>query len=73
MTWPRSSGVPGLELRFARTPLGLEQSGLSYFRVAPDFTTPFGHRHGKQEEVYLVVSGNARVRSRTTSWSWCGT
>ena len=59
---PKFGLSPGLESRFARTPLGLEQSGLSYFRVAPDFTTPFGHRHGKQEEVYLVVSGNARVK-----------
>lgn len=53
---------PDIESRFARVPLGLEQSGLSYFRLAPGFRTPFGHTHGEQEEVYLVVSGSARVK-----------
>jgi mannose-6-phosphate isomerase-like protein (cupin superfamily) len=53
---------PGLESRFARQPLELEQSGLSYFKVAPDFRTPFGHKHAEQEELYLVVSGSARVK-----------
>lgn len=53
---------PGLESRFARVPLELENSGLSYFKVAPDFRVPFGHVHSEQEEVYLVLSGSARVR-----------
>jgi mannose-6-phosphate isomerase-like protein (cupin superfamily) len=53
---------PGLESRFARKPLELEQSGLSYFKLAPGFRTPFGHRHEEQEEVYLVVGGSARVK-----------
>jgi Cupin domain len=52
----------GLESRFARTDLGLAASGLSYFRLAPGFREPFGHRHRDQEEVYLVVSGNARAK-----------
>ena len=53
---------PGLESRFARTPLELEKSGLSYFKIAPGFRTPFGHAHAEQEELYLVVSGGARVK-----------
>jgi mannose-6-phosphate isomerase-like protein (cupin superfamily) len=53
---------PDIESRFARVPLGLEKSGLSYFRYAPGFRTPFGHTHGEQEEVYVVVSGSARVK-----------
>ena len=53
---------PGLESRFARGPLELENSGLSYFKVAPGFRVPFGHVHSEQEEVYLVVSGSARVK-----------
>lgn len=59
---PRFGYSPNLESRFARVPLELEQSGLSYFKVAPDFRTPFGHRHGEQEEIYLVVSGSARIK-----------
>ena len=53
---------PGLESRFARVPLELEQTGLSYFKIGSGFRTPFGHRHGEQEELYLVVGGSARVK-----------
>jgi mannose-6-phosphate isomerase-like protein (cupin superfamily) len=58
---PKFQLSPGLESRFARKPLELEQSGFSYYKIAPDFRTPFGHRHGEQEEVYVVVSGSARI------------
>jgi mannose-6-phosphate isomerase-like protein (cupin superfamily) len=53
---------PGLESRFARQPLGSENAGLSYFKIAPSFRTPFGHTHSEQEELYAVVSGSARVK-----------
>jgi mannose-6-phosphate isomerase-like protein (cupin superfamily) len=53
---------PNLEARFARTPLELEQSGLTYFRMAPGFREPFGHSHGTQEEVYVVISGSLRMK-----------
>jgi quercetin dioxygenase-like cupin family protein len=39
----------------------MEKGGLSYFRLDPGFRAPFGHTHSEQEEVYLVVSGSARV------------
>lgn len=54
--------APNMEARFARKPLGLEKSGVSYFKIAPDFRVPFGHRHGEQEEVYLLLSGSARIK-----------
>ena len=53
---------PGLESRFGRVPLELEQTGLSYFKIGADFRAPFGHRHTEQEELYLVVAGSARVK-----------
>jgi mannose-6-phosphate isomerase-like protein (cupin superfamily) len=53
---------PGIEFRGGRAPLGLEQSGLSYQRLAPGFRVPFGHRHKTQEEVYVVVSGGGRAK-----------
>jgi mannose-6-phosphate isomerase-like protein (cupin superfamily) len=59
---PRFDLSPGLESRFAREPLGLTGMGVSYLRLAPDFRTPFGHRHEIQEEVYVVLSGSARLR-----------
>ena len=54
-------GMEGIEARFARKNLELENSGLSRFRLKPGFRTPFGHTHSEQEEVYVVVSGSARV------------
>jgi quercetin dioxygenase-like cupin family protein len=52
---------PQLEARFAKGPLGCEQSGLSYQRLAPDFRG-FGHSHKTQEEIYVIVSGDGRVK-----------
>jgi mannose-6-phosphate isomerase-like protein (cupin superfamily) len=51
-----------LEARFARKPLELENLGISYQRLEPNFRIPFGHKHGEQEELYVIVSGSARVK-----------
>ena len=59
---PKFGFSPGLESRFARKNLELEKSGVSYFKVAPGFDTPFGHAHSEQEEVYVVISGSARAK-----------
>jgi quercetin dioxygenase-like cupin family protein len=53
---------PGLDARFARKHLGSEHLGVSLFRFAPSFRTPFGHRHEMQEEAYVVVEGSGRVK-----------
>jgi len=52
---------PGLEARFARSALRLQKSGVTLFKVGPDFRVPWGHRHRDQEEVYLVLRGSATV------------
>jgi quercetin dioxygenase-like cupin family protein len=52
----------GVEARFGRRPLDAEHLGVSYFRYAPGFKAPFGHRHREQEEIYLVVAGSGRMR-----------
>ena len=54
-------GMEGIESRFARTNLELEKSGVSYFRLDPGYRAPFGHTHSEQEEVYVILSGSARV------------
>jgi mannose-6-phosphate isomerase-like protein (cupin superfamily) len=59
---PKFGYAPNLESRFARRALELENSGLSYFRLGPGFRVPFGHTHEQQEEIYLVVSGSARMK-----------
>jgi len=51
-----------MEARFARGEIDSEHLGVSYFRYAPNFRTPFGHRHREQEEAYVVVGGSGRVR-----------
>ncbi|HXV33234.1 MAG TPA: hypothetical protein VD769_04415 [Gaiellaceae bacterium] len=52
---------PALEARFARGALETAEVGLSYQRLAPRARMPFGHRHGRQEEVYVVVAGGGRA------------
>jgi mannose-6-phosphate isomerase-like protein (cupin superfamily) len=55
-------GITEMEFRSARVPLELENSGLSYLRVDPNYRLPFGHTHNVQEEVYVVLSGSARLK-----------
>ena len=50
-------GAPDLEFRLASKALELEQSGLSYQRIPPDYRFPYGHTHRSR---------------RRCSWSWAG-
>jgi quercetin dioxygenase-like cupin family protein len=59
---PKFGMSPGIESRFARKALELEESGMGYYKLAPNYRLPFGHRHTEQEEIYLVVSGSARMK-----------
>jgi mannose-6-phosphate isomerase-like protein (cupin superfamily) len=59
---PKFGLSPQLEARMARVALGLENSGISYQRLAPNFRVPFGHKHKNQEEIYVLVSGSARIK-----------
>jgi mannose-6-phosphate isomerase-like protein (cupin superfamily) len=59
---PKFGMGDGIEARFGRKPLRLEKSGMSYFKLGPDYKLPFGHTHSEQEEIYLVVSGTARLK-----------
>ncbi len=59
---PNFGLAPNLETRMGRVALGLENSGLSYIRIAPGFRIPFGHKHKRQEEVYVLVNGSARMK-----------
>jgi quercetin dioxygenase-like cupin family protein len=53
--------MAGLEGRFARTSLDSRDIGVSHFRYAPNLRSTRGHRHGEQEEVFIVVSGSGEV------------
>ena len=55
-------GSPELECRLATRALELEQSGLGYQRIPPDYRFPYGHTHKRQEEVYVVLGGSGRMK-----------
>ena len=54
--------APDLEARFGRNALGLEGGGFSYQRLAPNVTGKTGHRHERQEEAYVIVSGDGQMK-----------
>ena len=55
-------GRDEIEGRFSRKFLDSEQLGISHFRFAPGFRAKDGHRHGVQEEAYVVLGGSGRIR-----------
>lgn len=56
-------GMPAeIEARFARRALAGESLGLSLMKLGPNFRVPFGHTHAEQEEVYVLVTGSARIK-----------
>ena len=59
---PQFGFAPDLEARFATAPLELQKSGVSYQRLAPNFRMPWGHQHERQEELYVLLSGSARLK-----------
>jgi mannose-6-phosphate isomerase-like protein (cupin superfamily) len=55
-------GAADLEFHLATEALALEQSGLSHQRIPPGYRFPYGHTHGLQEELYVVVRGSGRMK-----------
>jgi len=51
-----------VQLRMAKDPLGCENMGVSYERLGSGWRMPFGHKHREQEEVYVLVTGSARMK-----------
>ncbi|HET7856248.1 MAG TPA: hypothetical protein VFL41_07305 [Gaiellaceae bacterium] len=54
--------APEVEARFPKRELGCTIGAVSLQRLAPNARMPFGHRHGEQEELYVVVGGGGRMR-----------
>jgi hypothetical protein len=59
---PRFGFAPDMQARFAARELGLTESGVSLQRLAPGVAQPFGHRHKRQEELYVVIDGSGRAK-----------
>jgi quinol monooxygenase YgiN/mannose-6-phosphate isomerase-like protein (cupin superfamily) len=58
---PRAGAQELGEARFARQPLGAVGVGVSLQRLRPGKRSAFAHRHGIDEEVYVVLQGSGRV------------
>jgi mannose-6-phosphate isomerase-like protein (cupin superfamily)/quinol monooxygenase YgiN len=63
---PDSAGPGGFgetgEARFANDALDTRATGVSLQRLNPNVRQPFGHRHHRAEEVYVVLAGSGRVK-----------
>ena len=51
-----------LEARFAHEDLESERSGISYQVIKAGKRQPFAHKHNEMEEIYVVISGQGRVK-----------
>lgn len=56
------SGMEGMSFRGARDALGDERTATSLQSLDAGVRQPFGHRHGEEEEVYVVLSGSGRIQ-----------
>ena len=54
--------APNIESRFLRTHMDSDHLGVSWFKLAPGYRPPFGHKHEVQEEAYVVVAGDGRFK-----------
>jgi quercetin dioxygenase-like cupin family protein len=54
--------VAGLQGRFSRKYLDSRDLGVSLWSYAPGTRNPGSHSHREQEEAYVVVAGDGRVR-----------
>ena len=59
---PKFDMPDDMQARFGRTAIGGETLGVSHIKLEPNFRIPFGHKHGNQEEVYVVIRGSARIK-----------
>jgi uncharacterized cupin superfamily protein len=50
------------EAHFPREELGATETGMAYHVLKPGRRSAFGHRHDEAEEVYVVISGDGRMR-----------
>jgi len=59
---PKSGFGDIQEARFVKDALDTRDTGFSYHRVKAQQRQPFGHKHDRAEEVYVVLAGSGRVK-----------
>jgi uncharacterized cupin superfamily protein len=50
------------QARPARTALGAQQTGVTYFRLLAGQRSPFVHRHTRAEEIYVILGGSGHIK-----------
>jgi uncharacterized cupin superfamily protein len=56
-------GMPeGMEARFPKRVMGSTVGAVSLQRFGPGVRSPFGHRHARQEEVYVILEGGGKLK-----------
>jgi mannose-6-phosphate isomerase-like protein (cupin superfamily) len=50
------------EAHFPKDELEAGSTGVAYFVLNPGKRSPFGHRHDAAEEVYVILSGQGRMK-----------
>jgi mannose-6-phosphate isomerase-like protein (cupin superfamily) len=50
------------EARFATHELHAQSTGISHHRLKANQRQPFGHRHERAEELYLILAGSGRIK-----------
>jgi mannose-6-phosphate isomerase-like protein (cupin superfamily) len=51
-----------MQLRMAKDPLECQNAGISLLRLGAGYRAPFGHKHKSQEEIYILVKGDAKMK-----------
>ena len=59
---PRNGFADRWQARAARSDLDSDQTGITHFRLLPGKRSPFSHRHKTAEEIYVVLSGDGRMK-----------
>jgi mannose-6-phosphate isomerase-like protein (cupin superfamily) len=59
---PRFGMGEAQQARFAKNDLEAARTGVTLLRLFPGRRSPFGHRHERAEEVYVVLAGSGRIK-----------
>jgi mannose-6-phosphate isomerase-like protein (cupin superfamily) len=59
---PETARASGVDAHFARSHMGSDHLGISYFRYPAGVRNTSGHSHREQEEAYLVIGGSGQIK-----------
>ncbi|HEU5244017.1 MAG TPA: hypothetical protein VFU33_06415 [Gaiellaceae bacterium] len=59
---PRFQMPEGMDVRFPKHDLDCTIGGVSVQKLAAAVRIPFGHKHSRQEEIYVIAEGSGRIK-----------